>query len=218
MSNDIPESLKKFEGQLERAVKRRLELASARRRRARPRILAGTTLAVAGLAAALVLVLSAASSPPAFALTRNHDGSISVTIMRPAGLREANAKLASMKIRARFVPVAIHCGMSGSPPPPGNWSSKQAPVRIKPWQIRKNRTLVIGVRRNGRTATWSRGSRGPVPGCLPPGPPGRCHPHKGKGTLPNKTLKLKPGSRTQVQVPACPQKSMKGAGAPAPSH
>ena len=46
--------------------------------RARPRVLAGSTLGLAGVGAALVLALSGSAAPPAFAITRSGDGSVLV--------------------------------------------------------------------------------------------------------------------------------------------
>jgi hypothetical protein len=64
----------------------------------RPRVLAGSTLGLAGAGAALVLALSAASSAPAFAVTTNHDGSVLVSVSQTQDIVQANAKLASMGI------------------------------------------------------------------------------------------------------------------------
>ncbi len=74
--------MSKFEDRLWREIVRKhgadlaemTRSASKQAPRARPRVLAGTSvgLAVAGVAAALVL--SAANSPPAFAVSRNADG------------------------------------------------------------------------------------------------------------------------------------------------
>jgi hypothetical protein len=69
-----------------------------RARRRRPRILAGSTLALAGGGAAAALILTATASTPAFAVTRNGDGSVLVTISQTQALPQANAKLAQMGI------------------------------------------------------------------------------------------------------------------------
>ena len=75
-------------------------LASAGRpgrgRARRPRVLATSTLALAGAGTALGLVLSAAGSTPAFAVTRSSDGAILVQINQTHDLPAAEAKLASM--------------------------------------------------------------------------------------------------------------------------
>jgi hypothetical protein len=68
-------------------------------RRRRPRVLAGATAAVAASATAVTLLLSAAASPPpAFAVTRHHDGSVSVKVNRTTSLADVNRKLAAMGI------------------------------------------------------------------------------------------------------------------------
>ena len=64
----------------------------------RPRVFAGGTLGLAGVGVALVLVLSAggAAAPPAFAITRQHDGSVLVQLNRDSNLHDVNAKLTAM--------------------------------------------------------------------------------------------------------------------------
>ena len=75
----------------------RPEPGRARRLR-RPRVLAGSTLALAGVGTALVLALGAASSTPAYAVTTNANGSVLVTINQLSALPKANAKLTAMGI------------------------------------------------------------------------------------------------------------------------
>jgi hypothetical protein len=66
----------------------------------RPRLLAGSTLGLAGVGAALLLVLSAggAAAPPAFAITTNSDGSVLVKLnyAQDQNLPQVNQKLAAM--------------------------------------------------------------------------------------------------------------------------
>jgi hypothetical protein len=64
----------------------------------RPRILAGSTLGLAGVAAALVLVLGGSSAAPAFAITTNSDGSVLVKLnyQQNLNLPQLNRKLAAM--------------------------------------------------------------------------------------------------------------------------
>ena len=64
-----------------------------------PRILAGGTLGLAGVGAALLLVLSAggAAAPPAFAITSQNDGSLAINLDSPGqGLVGTNNQLAKM--------------------------------------------------------------------------------------------------------------------------
>jgi hypothetical protein len=68
------------------------------RRRTRPRLLAGSTLGLAGVGAALVLALGGtATTSPAYAITQKGDGSVLIkfnpTFAGPHTLAEADAKL-----------------------------------------------------------------------------------------------------------------------------
>jgi RNA polymerase sigma-70 factor (ECF subfamily) len=90
--------------------------AAKRARRARPRLLAGTSVALAGVGATLALVLSAASSPPAFAVSRNADGTYTVSLQMLAAIHGANARLAALGIRARLVEVTTGCTVKALPP------------------------------------------------------------------------------------------------------
>ena len=114
----------KFEDRLWRELVRRhgadlaemTRPASKRARHARPRLLAGTSVALAGIGTAAVLVLSAASSPPAFAVSRNADGTYTVRLQKLAAIHGANAKLAALGIRARIVEVTPSCAYRVLPP------------------------------------------------------------------------------------------------------
>jgi hypothetical protein len=64
----------------------------------RPRVLAGSTLALAGVGVGLTLGLTATGGTPAFAVTKNGDGSVLVTINQSQALPDANRKLAEMGI------------------------------------------------------------------------------------------------------------------------
>jgi hypothetical protein len=71
---------------------------SSRRRLRLPSVVAGSTLGIASVATALVLVLGGSTAAPAFAVTQNNDGSVLVTLnsVGDQNLPEVNAKLASM--------------------------------------------------------------------------------------------------------------------------
>ena len=68
----------------------------------RPRVLAGSTLALAGVGTALTLGLTAATSTPALAVTRQHDGSVLVEVNVDESTQpwvlSADRKLAAMGI------------------------------------------------------------------------------------------------------------------------
>lgn len=62
----------------------------------RPRVLAGGTLGVGGAGVALLLALGGTAAPPAFAVTTNGNGSVTVKLNVNSALPQANAKLAQM--------------------------------------------------------------------------------------------------------------------------
>ena len=75
--------------------------SSPRRSRRRPlRLVAASTMALAAIATAAVLAVGASTgTPPAFAVTRGHDGSVSVKISRRTSLADVNRKLAAMGVQ-----------------------------------------------------------------------------------------------------------------------
>jgi hypothetical protein len=64
----------------------------------RPRVLAGSTLGLAGVGAALVLVLGGSAAPSAFAITKEGDGSVLVKLnyQQNQNLPQVNRKLTAM--------------------------------------------------------------------------------------------------------------------------
>jgi hypothetical protein len=90
--------------------------SAGHRRRVLPRLVAGTTVGLAGAGTAIALAIGAASSSPAFAVTKNPDGSVSVRINKLTGVAGANEKLAQYGVRAVAVPVVAGCAIG--PPPP----------------------------------------------------------------------------------------------------
>ena len=71
----------------------------ARRTRRRPRVLAGGTLGLVGVGAALVLALGGSATTPAFAITTSSDGVlVHLNYTTDQNLPQVDAKLASMGI------------------------------------------------------------------------------------------------------------------------
>ena len=77
--------------------------AATHHRRARPGLVAGTGLGLAGAGAALALALGATTASPAFAVTRNHDGTVTIWIKTSSGIAPANAELHQLGIRAEVM-------------------------------------------------------------------------------------------------------------------
>ena len=163
-------------------------------RRARPRLLVGTGVGLAGAGGVVALVLGATTTSPAFAVTRHHDGTVTVLIKRSSGVAGANAKLHQLGIRARVTPqVPVGCTPTLSPgrgrPAPTRWTqpiAKGRPIAkahwtIDPRRIPAHKTLALapppmprGHQRDNaesRGQTWSCGTQGPGVGAPPPAPP-----------------------------------------------
>lgn len=81
----------------------------ARSPRMRARLVAGGALGLAGAGTALGLLLSVATAPPAFAVTTNPDGSLTVQIDNTTALPAANHKLTAMGI-AEQVTISMASG------------------------------------------------------------------------------------------------------------
>jgi hypothetical protein len=99
MTNDtLPAHLEAIGRQLTAAAR---DLASPPRRSRRRalRLVAVSTTGLSAIATAAVLAVGATTgTPPAFAVTRLHDGSVSVKINRTSPIAEVNRKLAAMGI------------------------------------------------------------------------------------------------------------------------
>src|ERR1700749_3191737 len=67
-----------------------------RGRRTRPRVLAAGTVAAVAAGRILALLFGATTSPPAFAVNRTPDGTVTVKLIRVSGVAGANQKLAAI--------------------------------------------------------------------------------------------------------------------------
>ncbi len=87
-----------------------------------PRVLLGTSAAVAALAATLALIFAGVSSPPAFAVTTNPDGTTTITLNALSAVSALNAKLAATDVHVRVAAVVPGCNdpvqIAGSDAPP----------------------------------------------------------------------------------------------------
>ncbi len=72
-------------------------------RQRRSRLLASSSLGLAGIGAAVLIVLSGtAATPPAFAITKHDDGSVLVQLSAQEDIAQANQKLAAMGINEQI--------------------------------------------------------------------------------------------------------------------
>ena len=153
--------------------------AASRRHLASRRVLlaaGGGGLAVAATVAGLV----AGSGSPAYALTTNSDGTITLAIYQASGIAQANAKLHQLGDDVVVVPIRPGC----PPLRPPVVSPKGKLVSLGVSRSRNGSITVsghapagdiqvVGVETtpDGR-ATVSQVSSPPAPACMPPAPPG----------------------------------------------
>lgn len=79
------------------------------RRGLQPRLAAPAAATIAAAVALVVLVLGSTGTPPAYAVARQGNGQIKITLREITGVTGLNAKLASMGVRVRAVPVIRGC-------------------------------------------------------------------------------------------------------------
>lgn len=86
---------------------------SADHRRSWRAPLAGGGIALTGAIVAAALTVTAGTSPPAYALQVNTNGSVTLTINELIGINGANAQLAKLGVRARVAKLEAHCTARG---------------------------------------------------------------------------------------------------------
>ncbi len=142
---------------------------SARRRTRRPAVLAGTALTTVGLAAAAVLVFTATTSTPAYAVTDNSDGTVTVTLRDVQDITALNAALAQSRIAARAIPLTADCPVHGFPNPmPAGTNPSTYTITIVPSEIPAGYTAIVAVGENtsGQIELAQGAFRPPVPVCF----------------------------------------------------
>jgi hypothetical protein len=164
--------MSKFEDHLWREFVREHghDLAQVRRAAARPslrpRVVAAGGLGLAGAGVGLALALGATTAAPAFAVTRNHDGTVTVDILRSSGVAGANAKLHQLGVRAEVMSKApADCQVYAFAQVAATSSHQIANVHwtIDPRTIPAARTLVLTPASEGNSG--NSGNRGQVSSC-----------------------------------------------------
>jgi len=131
-------------------------IAYSHRRASRPQLLAGTTAGLAAMATAAALLFGASTSPPAFAVTRNADGTVTINLRHSSGIAAANKELAAMGVRAEIA-------MQAKTPPKLVCPGGAAPtITFDPASIPASQELVIapGQSAAGEAAALKTGSDG----------------------------------------------------------
>lgn len=148
--------------------------------KARHRARVAGALVGAAAAATTGIVLFTGGSP-AYALTDNANGSVTLEINRPAGIEEANRAFAARGDRVVVVPVSAGCPDIGTlvgPPSPGSTTTSTArengsAIDLDVQGIPAGRTALVGVEHSGETAHIGMALiSGTAPECvsLPDGP------------------------------------------------
>lgn len=157
-------------------------------RRVRPRLMVGVGLGLACAGGVVAILLGATTASPAFAVTRNHDGTVTISITRSSGIAGANARLHKLGIRASVMSRApLGCTPTISHPP--GTQSTSAPSQdtreianahwtINPRKIPQDSTLALTPppappgQNSGNGGSngqyWECGTEGPEPGISPP--------------------------------------------------
>ena len=171
-----------------------------RTRQARPRLVVGGGLGLAGVGGVVALLLGVTTASPAFAVTPNHDGTVTVSIKQWSGIAGANAKLHQLGVRATVASqppsgcqptLARPVGGQGAPAPSHAMREiANTHWTIDPRQIPPHSTLALtppptppgqdtgnsGNSDSGGSGgsggqVWSCGTEGPGNGGPPPSPP-----------------------------------------------
>jgi hypothetical protein len=169
VNDKLPPSLNRFAAELEHAIRRELTPRRDRRLgrvlRARPRLLAGTTVGAASIGAIVALVLSAAGSSPAFAVTRHRDGSYTVAVRSLTAIPAANHRLSQLGVRAWIAKMGPGCNTALLP-------NGQAIVRITPRPSRSATTVIAAWRNGNQVKVASSMTQAAATACVPPCPGG----------------------------------------------
>jgi hypothetical protein len=97
----------------------------------RPRVLAAASAGVAALFVTLALTFVGVSSPPAFAVTTDADGTTTITLNALSAVGALNGKLAAAGVHVRVAPVVLGCTdpvqIAGSDAPPATLQASRRP-------------------------------------------------------------------------------------------
>lgn len=109
---------------------------SVRRRSPRAPLAAGG-VAIAGLIVAAALTTGGTGTTPAYAVTVNPNGLVSVTLNEVLGVSGANEQLKRLGVRARIAKIEAGCAATGDVVAPGDPSHEQISRMVEPQKIAK---------------------------------------------------------------------------------
>lgn len=143
------------------------------KRSARPLLVAAGALAIAG--AGTVAITTSGNSPEAWAVTKNADGSVTLTIRDIKGVDPANAKLREYGIGAKAVPMSRDCApldeskldLLGGYELPRH--EADGSVTMSPGDVPPGYTILLGISNlpgRGTGLGFTGPHRNPAPDCL----------------------------------------------------
>lgn len=171
MTSQIPPRLIQFADEYEQAARRELP---ARSRRRTVQIAAAGSTAIAAVAAGAVLAVSATTgASPAYALTQNADGSITISLDNlTSGIAQLNARLHQMGINYTVIPVTPNCSFTtpvlGAAP--GSLSETITIGAKNTLPAGADGFLAAEQLPNGYIALGAGSMRAPLPACFSPTP------------------------------------------------
>ena len=141
----------------------------------RPALLTGSALGIAGVATAGVFALTSAS--PAFAVTKNPDGTVAITLSDLSELPALNQQLAQDGVAVTAVPISTSCPAAGVITNPSGESTPNISadhqqttdvVTIDPSQIPSGDIGVLGASQtaSGQVTLLFGDTTPPAPSCL----------------------------------------------------
>lgn len=172
MTDQIPPSLMRFGAEFEQAARRELSPAPRRSRRRTFRLAAASTTALVAIATAAILVVSVTTgASPAYALTHNADGSITISLNNlTTGISQLNARLQQMGINFTVIPVTQNCSTStpvlGAAPGSLSETITIGTQNTEPAGV--DGFLAAEQLPNGQIGFASGGMKAPLPSCFSP--------------------------------------------------
>jgi hypothetical protein len=152
-------------------------------RRVAPRVAWLTGAATAGAAGAVTAAVMLAGGSPAYAVTQNPDGTVTLSVASKAGVQPANARLKVLGDPVVVVPTGPNCPSMASLPHPtlvpgnvisGRSSDTNGLLIIDLEGVPAGDTAIVAMSTlpEGGTAMVTGIISGPVPSCVsPPAPP-----------------------------------------------
>ena len=139
-------------------------------RRRRPGLITGAALAGVGVIAAAVLIFTATTAaPPAYAVTTNPDGTVTVTLHDVQAITALNAELARDGIRAEAIPLTADCPVHGFPNAmPAGTDPDTYTITIVPSDIPAGDTagVAVGENSSSQLALAQGAFPSPAPACF----------------------------------------------------